>query len=151
MTRILIVEDHRFFSEALRTLLGRRLSEEHGEDPEFRLAATLADGLRIADREGPFDVTIVDLMLPDGDGTEVVLRIKASYPEMRVAVLSSVLDLSGALEAGRTRRWARPSPCKRRSRSSGAWPRTRTRRRRRAPLTPRLLPPRRFVESPGRA
>ncbi len=98
--RILIVEDHRLFSQALQLLLGQRLSEEHGEDPEFRLAATLADGLRIADREGPFDVAIVDLMLPDGDGTEVVRAIKASYPRTLVAVLSSVRDLSGALEAG---------------------------------------------------
>ena len=98
--RILIVEDHRFFSEALRLMLGRRLSEEHGEDAEFRVAATVTDGLRIADEERPFDVAIVDLMLPDGDGTEVVRRIKASYPETRVAVLSSVLDISGALEAG---------------------------------------------------
>ena len=39
-------------------------------------------------------------MLPDGDGTEVVREIKASYPRTRVAVLSSVRDLSGALEAG---------------------------------------------------
>ena len=98
--RILIVEDHRFFSQALRMLLGRRLSEEHGEDAEFRLAATLADGFRIADEEGPFDVAIVDLTLPDGDGTEIVRRIKAAYPQTRVAVLSSVRDLSGALEAG---------------------------------------------------
>ena len=98
--RILIVEDHRFFSEALRLILGRRLSEEHGEDAEFRVAATVTDGLRIADEERPFDVAIVDLTLPDGDGTEVVRRIKASYPETRVAVLSSVLDISGALEAG---------------------------------------------------
>ena len=98
--RILIVEDHRFFSEALRLMLGRRLCEEHGEDAEFRVAATVTDGLRIADEERPFDVAIVDLMLPDGDGTEVVRRIKASYPETRVAVLSSVLDISGALEAG---------------------------------------------------
>ncbi len=98
--RILIVEDHVFFSEALRMLLGRRLSEGHGGDAEFRLAATVAEGLRIADDEGPFDLAIVDLVLPDGDGTEVVRKIKASYPQTRVAVLSSVLDLSGALAAG---------------------------------------------------
>ena len=99
-TRILIVEDHLFFSEALRMLLGRRLSEEHGEAAEFRLSATVADGLRIADEEGPFDVAVVDLVLPDGDGTEVVRGIKAAYPKTRVAVLSSVRDLSGALAAG---------------------------------------------------
>ncbi len=81
-------------------LLGRLLSEEHGEQAEFRLAATLADGLRIADEEGPFDVAVVDLVLPDGDGTDVVRRIKAAYPQTLVAVLSSVRDLSGALEAG---------------------------------------------------
>ena len=98
--RILIVEDHRFFSEALRLMLGRRLSEEHGEDAEFRLAATVTDGLRIANEERPFDVAIVDLTLPDGNGTEVVRRIKAAYPRTRVAVLSNVLDISGALEAG---------------------------------------------------
>ena len=98
--RILIVEDHVFFSEALQLLLGQRLSEEHGEDAEFRLSATLADGLRIANEEGPFDVAVVDLVLPDGDGTDVVREIKASYPRTRVAVLSSVRDLSGALEAG---------------------------------------------------
>ena len=98
--RILIVEDHRFFSQALELLLGQKLSEEHGEDAEFRLAATMADGLRIAEEEGPFDVTVVDLMLPDGDGTEVVREIKASYPKTRVAVLSSVRDLSRALEEG---------------------------------------------------
>jgi CheY-like chemotaxis protein len=100
MTRILIVEDHLFFSEALQLMLGRRLSEEHGEDAEFRRAATVTDGLRIAGEEGPFDVAVVDLVLPDGDGTEVVRRIKAAYPEVRVAVLSAMLDLSGALEAG---------------------------------------------------
>jgi len=98
--RILIVEDHRFFSEALRLMLGRRLSEEHNEAAEFRLAATVTDGLRIADEERPFDVAIVDLTLPDGNGTEVVRRIKAAYPRTRVAVLSNVLDISGALEAG---------------------------------------------------
>ena len=81
-------------------LLGRRLSEGHGEEAEFRLAATVTDGLRIAEEEGPFDVAVVDLMLPDGDGTEVVRRIKAAYPQTRVAVLSSARDLSGALAAG---------------------------------------------------
>jgi DNA-binding NarL/FixJ family response regulator len=99
-TRVLIVEDHRFFSEALELLLGGRLSDGGADPAEFRRAATVADGLRIAEEEGPFDVAVVDLMLPDGDGTEVVRRIKAAYPRTRVAVLSSVGDLSGALSAG---------------------------------------------------
>jgi DNA-binding NarL/FixJ family response regulator len=98
--RILIVEDHIFFSDALELVLGRRIAEENGDaPPEFRRAATLEEGLRLAD-EGPFDLAVVDLVLPDGDGTEVVRKIKATSPETRVAVLSSALDLSGAFGAG---------------------------------------------------
>ena len=100
MARFLIVEDHRFFSEALELLLGRRLPDEDAAPTEFRRVETVADGLRLADEEGPFDVAVVDLMLPDGDGTEMVREIKASNPRTRVAVLSSVSDLSVAPSAG---------------------------------------------------
>jgi DNA-binding NarL/FixJ family response regulator len=100
MTRILIVEDHVFFSGALELVLGRRISEENGEPPAFRRAATVAEGLGLVQEDGPFDLAIVDLMLPDGDGADVVRKIKTSSPETRVAVLSSTLDLSGALAAG---------------------------------------------------
>ena len=100
MRRILIVEDHVFFSGALELVLGRRIFEENGEPPAFRRAVTVAEGLRLVAEEGPFDLAIVDLMLPDGDGADVVRKIKASNPETRVAVLSSALDLSGSLEAG---------------------------------------------------
>jgi DNA-binding NarL/FixJ family response regulator len=99
-TRILIVEDHIFFSGALELVLGRRISEENGGIPEFRRAATVEEGLRLADEGEPFDLAVVDLMLPDGDGTDVVRRIKATSPETRVAVLSSAVDLSGAFGAG---------------------------------------------------
>ena len=100
MTRILIVEDHVFFSGALELVLGRRISEENGEPPAFRHAATADEGRRLADEGEPFDLAVVDLVLPDGDGADVVRKIKTSSPETRVAVLSSALDLSGALEAG---------------------------------------------------
>ncbi len=95
-----MVEDHAFFSQALELVLGQRLSEGALGGATFNRATKVAEGLRLVAEEGPFDVAIVDLMLPDGNGTEVVRRIKASYPETKVAVLSSVRDLSGALEAG---------------------------------------------------
>ena len=98
--RILLVEDHRFFSDAIELLLGQRLMEARPEPATFRRAATVAEGSRLARAEGPFDLAVVDLMLPDGDGTEVVREIKASSPATPVAVLSVLKDLSGALEAG---------------------------------------------------
>ena len=100
MWRVLLVEDHRFFSEALEILLGRHLSEGRAAPAEFRLAATMGDGLWLAEEEGPFDLAVVDLMLPDGDGTDVVRELKAAHPRTRVAVLSAAPDLSGALSAG---------------------------------------------------
>jgi DNA-binding NarL/FixJ family response regulator len=98
--RILIVEDHHVFSEALELLLGERLREERVGLAEFRRAATVAGGLGLVREDGPFDVAIVDLMLPDGDGADVVRKIKASNPRTRVAVLSAVPDLPGAPRAG---------------------------------------------------
>ena len=100
MTRILVVEDHAFFSQALELLLGQRLSEGGYEPAEFHHAATVAEGLRLVAQAGPFALAVVDLMLPDGDGTDVVRAMKERWPETPVAVLSSLWDLSGALAAG---------------------------------------------------
>ncbi len=101
MTKIiLMVEDHRFFSDVLRLLLGRRLSGELVRGATFRCASTLSEGLRLVAEAGPFALAVVDLILPDGDGTEVVRAMKARWPETPVCVLSSVEDLSGAIEAG---------------------------------------------------
>ena len=100
VTKILMVEDHVFFSQAFELVLARSLSEEPSGASAFFHAATIAEGLRLVAEEGPFGLAVVDLMLPDGNGTEVVRAIKASSPGTTVAVLSSVEDLSGAIEAG---------------------------------------------------
>ena len=93
------MEDHGLFAQALELVLGQRLADGGG-GAEFARAATVADGLEIAGREGPFDLALVDLILPDGNGADLVRRLKAAYPETRVAVLSAVHDLTGSLEAG---------------------------------------------------
>ena len=98
-TRVLIVEDHNLFAQALELVLGQRLAGE-GDGAEFVRAATVADGLEVADRHGPFHLAVVDLVLPDGNGADLVREVKAAHPETRVAVLSAVADLSGALSAG---------------------------------------------------
>jgi len=101
MTKILMVEDHRFFSDVLRLLLAKKLSSGLlGRGATFCVASTLAEGLRLIAEAGPFALAVVDLMLPDGDGTGVVRAVKERWPGTPVCVLSSVRDLSGALEAG---------------------------------------------------
>lgn len=100
MTKILMVEDHAFFSGAIELVLGHRLSGGPLGSPTFHHATTVAEGLGLVAEAGPFALAVVDLMLPDGDGTDVVRAIKERWPGTLVCVLSSVLDLSGAKETG---------------------------------------------------
>ena len=95
-----MVEDHASFAGAITLVLGRRLSGGLLALPTFHRAATLREALRLVAEAGPFALAVVDLILPDGDGTDVVRAMKARWPETPVCVLSSVADLSGAIEAG---------------------------------------------------
>jgi DNA-binding response OmpR family regulator len=96
VTNVLIVDDHHSFGEALELVLRSTLASS----PRFARATSVAEGLRLVSRDGPFDLAVVDLMLPDGNGTTVVREIKALSPGTPVAVLSASEDLSEALEAG---------------------------------------------------
>ena len=107
------MEDHSLFAQALELVLGQRLADGGGGRTEFARAATVADGLEIAGREGPFDLAVVDLILPDGNGADLVRRLKAAYPETRVAVLSAVTDLSWSLKAGADDAISKLVPCRR--------------------------------------
>ena len=69
---VLIVEDSEIVTDALRVLF-----EESGY--EVSLAHTLAEA-RIVTSQGPVDVAIVDLRLPDGDGVALAQEWRAGGP-----------------------------------------------------------------------
>jgi DNA-binding NarL/FixJ family response regulator len=94
-----MVEDHQAFSDALEFVLGRLTGGLLGRATYHR-AATVEEGLRLVAEAGPFALAVVDLVLPDGDGIEVVRKVKAYWPETPVCVLSAVEDLSRALASG---------------------------------------------------
>jgi DNA-binding response OmpR family regulator len=96
VTNVLIVDDHKSFAEALELVLRSTLPGS----PRCSCAASVAEGLRLVSEDGPYDLAVVDLMLPDGNGTTVVREIKAQSPGTPVAVVSASEDLSEALEAG---------------------------------------------------
>jgi DNA-binding NarL/FixJ family response regulator len=85
--RLLLVEDHAAFRGALKFLLdlrpGMRVVAECGSVAGCR---ALGDLLRAV------DVALLDLMLPDGDGTELVAVLRGANPKVRVLVLTASIE-----------------------------------------------------------
>lgn len=95
MTCVLVVED-----EPQLALLMTRLLQDAGY--QVRTAATAADGLLQA-LSAPYDLVILDLMLPDLPGEDVLRALLAARPQANVMVVSSVPEVHRrvqALEAG---------------------------------------------------
>lgn len=86
----MIVEDHSAFAQALDLVLGTV------DNMEVVLARTLEEGRGLVRGNGPFDLVVVDLNLPDGEGTELVAELRQSHPGTPVAVLSARDDLAEA-------------------------------------------------------
>ena len=99
--RVLVLEDDRRIADGLAAHLGR---QGHAVDT----AATLADGWAALSAE-PFDLLLLDLGLPDGDGTTLLARLRAAprggLPDAHTPVLvmtarDQVAARIGALDGG---------------------------------------------------
>jgi two-component system, OmpR family, response regulator len=93
--RILLVEDQ----SKLARLLQQGLREEQ---ITADLAATGADGLWMA-TEHPYDVVVLDVMLPDLDGIEVCRRLREvddRTPVLMLTAMGSVRDRVAGLDVG---------------------------------------------------
>src|SRR5215210_531721 len=95
MNRVLLLDDHATFREPLAFMLNW--------EPEFEVVAqagSLAEARRA--REG-IDLAIVDLNLPDGNGTELIGELRAANPHGMVLVLTASAEREAyarAVEAG---------------------------------------------------
>jgi DNA-binding NarL/FixJ family response regulator len=96
--RVLLVEDHALFRESLALLLEWRLGLESIE------AGSLAEGRRVLSAaKGITDFAIIDLDLPDGDGSELIERLHQTEPDVPILAFTadrSLVRRARALEAG---------------------------------------------------
>jgi len=122
-TQILVVEDEPEFLRAYCEAITR--------EPDFRLAgavSTLAAARALLEQSVP-DVLVVDLGLPDGDGTELIRLAAKRRPDcdaLVVTVFGDDAHVIGAIEAGATGYLLKDSPpgelarCIRELRAGGA-------------------------------
>ncbi len=92
--RILLIEDEESISEPLAAALGR-------EGFDVVTAATAAEGRELFLAQAP-DLVLLDLMLPDGDGKEVLrdMRSTSRTPVIMVTARGEELDRVLGLELG---------------------------------------------------
>lgn len=94
MKRILIIEDRRPLAEEL----GRRLDGHPcGERAVAVHARSIFDGLRLASLRGPFDLSVLGLMMPVPATLGLVREMRALLPGAPVAVLARVPDPAGSI------------------------------------------------------
>jgi DNA-binding NarL/FixJ family response regulator len=95
VNRVLLVDDHAAFREPLAFMFDR--------EPEFEVVAQ-AGSLAEARRDLELiDLAVLNLDLPDGDGTELIGELRAANPEGMVLVLTASVDREAyarAVEAG---------------------------------------------------
>jgi DNA-binding response OmpR family regulator len=85
--KILIIEDDVPSGTALRAILSRM-------GMEVQLATTLAKAMSVIDHVSP-DWIVLDLMLPDGDGEQVLRHVRSQMGgHVRVCVTTASSDLS---------------------------------------------------------
>lgn len=92
--RVMLVEDHPDFRDLMEVLLGSQ--------SDFNLVAkagSLAEARNHAVRI-EFDVAVLDLGLPDGDGVDLIADLRQANPDVGVLILSASLDAASFERAG---------------------------------------------------
>jgi DNA-binding NarL/FixJ family response regulator len=97
MKSILLVDDHNLFRQVLAVVLKHRTDFK-----ENIQAGSLAEARQIlADRDGRFDLAIVDLDLPEGGATVLIHKLhEFEVPVLALTVGQSLEGCTRALRAG---------------------------------------------------
>ena len=88
---ILVVDDEKFFQDLMANILTE-------EGYQVQIAGSGEDALK-ACSEGAFQVVVMDLVLQDIMGTEVLARVRERDPEVAVIMVTAYASMESAIEA----------------------------------------------------
>jgi two-component system phosphate regulon sensor histidine kinase PhoR len=89
--RILVVDDEVTVCKSIRQVLVR-------EDCDVDMALSGEEALRL-DTERPYDVLIVDLMMPGLSGMDLLKSLKAKNPKARIIMVTGYPTMRNTLQA----------------------------------------------------
>lgn len=92
-TKVLLVDDEKEFLD----LLGERMTAR-GMEVDSTTSAT--DALKITE-DHTYDAIVLDLMMPEMDGLQVLKTLKAKHPELQVILLTGHGSIEKGVEAMR--------------------------------------------------
>jgi DNA-binding NarL/FixJ family response regulator len=97
MTRVMLIEDQPDFRRLMVALLDRQ--------PDLEVVAQAGSLTEAREHAAVvrFDVAVLDLGLPDGNGADLISDLRGANPEVAVLILSASLDpasLERAAQAG---------------------------------------------------
>lgn len=92
--KVLLVEDNPGDARLIR----ERLREANGANFELVHAVRLDGALKLLD-EAPFDVLLLDLMLPDSQGLDTLAKVRSYAPHVATVVLTGLLDEAIGIKA----------------------------------------------------
>jgi DNA-binding NarL/FixJ family response regulator len=86
-SKILIVDDHPLFRDAMRMALS-------ASDPKLSIVDTgsLDDAAKILSSQNTIDLVLLDLKMPGVQGLSGLAYLRASYPDVPVAIVSGLED-----------------------------------------------------------
>jgi CheY-like chemotaxis protein len=88
---ILVVDDEKFFQDLMANILTE-------EGYQVRVVGSGEDALK-ACSEGEFQVVVMDLVLPDIMGTEVLARVRERDPDIAVIMVTAYASMESAISA----------------------------------------------------
>jgi NarL family two-component system response regulator YdfI len=91
--RVLVVDDHGLMIEAIRIAMDR--------EPDIEVVGAVQSGREVlaeVARRQP-DIVLLDVRMPEVDGLTVLRSLHARYPEVKVVMLSGVVDEAVEREA----------------------------------------------------